>query len=397
MNRAAPILCGLLLVWPLTTATPVIAPQTVHKPVNRHDCQGRLKLEVWTDETCGPCVRFWSDYHRPATRDFAEALNQVFCIHPIRVAEHATAAKRNRIVNLPTFMAQTPAGQWRRIEGYEGRAWLLNQLGIRGRPAADPVPPARGTPPATDSTLERLQRELDEMRRQAAQETARLQRELASAQADANRRAEDLARIAAEQASQAARAQARERTWKQRLAEAAKHKADQVAEDHRLPLIPRLGLKALAWKVGLPATLITTAASAGLWLYRRRQRRRSPRDSPPDVVSEPSAGPPPSGTPDYSKALRELEGKVTKLSEITSSLNRNRETRTTIGPVVQSDGSTQEETQPREPTPKTTEGLYRKAVDLAAQGKIVALGGPLLARAIKRWVADTSARQRGDI
>lgn len=90
-------------------------------------------LTIYTSRWCGPCRRFWSDYHGDV--DFQNALDQAFQLRAIDVDAQPEEWRTQRLSGIPAFV-----GPFGRVIGYEGKAWLLAALGLA--PQAKPAPSA---------------------------------------------------------------------------------------------------------------------------------------------------------------------------------------------------------------------------------------------------------------
>lgn len=111
-------------------------------------------LTVYTSATCGPCRRFRQDLESDPA--FRQALLQRFELRIVDVDQNPLVVISRQITSVPTF--ETARG---RLAGYEGSAWLLQQLGITPpvensatgtaeapeSPASSPAPPAIETSP----------------------------------------------------------------------------------------------------------------------------------------------------------------------------------------------------------------------------------------------------------
>lgn len=143
---------------------------------NLTSCRAENRLIVWTASWCGACRQFWHDMRSDG--QFRLAVESRFHIHIADVDRYPLHARRHRIQALPTFATATG-----RIEGYQGKSWLLEQLGIGGsisrstgptQPAPSPrsnspeavqteseQPPAAVEPTPTSREPEPVDREVD--------------------------------------------------------------------------------------------------------------------------------------------------------------------------------------------------------------------------------------------
>lgn len=89
-------------------------------------------LTIWTSRWCGPCRRFWDDWER--NPQFRIQVQSRYHVHVRDIDVDQPMAASRSIGSVPLF--ELPD---RRIIGYEGPQWLLEQLGIA---PAVPVAPA---------------------------------------------------------------------------------------------------------------------------------------------------------------------------------------------------------------------------------------------------------------
>lgn len=96
-------------------------------------------LTIYTASYCEPCRRFWSDLRSDPV--FRLTITQRFHIHAVDVERHPQVDAR-KVDAVPTF--QTPFGA---VTGYEGKAWLLQRLGLTaGEPATAAPSPTLESP-----------------------------------------------------------------------------------------------------------------------------------------------------------------------------------------------------------------------------------------------------------
>ncbi|CAK9010357.1 Uncharacterized protein SCF082_LOCUS10638 [Durusdinium trenchii] len=91
----------------------------------------RRTIRVWTASWCGPCQQFWRDVREDEA--FRAHLTQWGRLEAVDVDRAGEQASRQGIRKLPTF--EIPQG---RIEGYEGKETLLEQLDRLVRVHAEP-------------------------------------------------------------------------------------------------------------------------------------------------------------------------------------------------------------------------------------------------------------------
>lgn len=99
-------------------------------------------LTVYTSAWCVPCRRFDEDLRTDP--QFRAALLARFRLFVVDVNRQMQLAASWRIQSVPTFV--TPTG---RVVGYEGKTWLLQQLGIPVSAAQPSTDPSRILPQAT--------------------------------------------------------------------------------------------------------------------------------------------------------------------------------------------------------------------------------------------------------
>lgn len=122
---------------------------------HRHACDGGPPsgvaaefpvLTIYTSAWCEPCRRFWSDY-RSDPRFRSTILNR-FRVRVVDVDWQPEPLRSGRIDGVPTFEAAATTAT-----GYQGKDWLLSQLGLTAtipeRPRQAPVQPD-APPPATN-------------------------------------------------------------------------------------------------------------------------------------------------------------------------------------------------------------------------------------------------------
>ncbi|MFO1004828.1 MAG: thioredoxin family protein [Planctomycetaceae bacterium] len=120
------------------------SPSTTVAPPT--DQGAKPTLTIWSASWCGPCQRFHQDMAtRPRFRQQLESRYQIV----IRdIARSPQTAQQANITTVPTFEING-----RRITGYLGPDWLLQQLEIATTPAPPaPSKPATNEPPATPPT-----------------------------------------------------------------------------------------------------------------------------------------------------------------------------------------------------------------------------------------------------
>ena len=99
----------------------------------------RPVLTVWTSQTCAPCRRFRYDLDHDA--NFREAIASRFRLETIDVDRERQRARSAGIRAVPTFQIGNL-----RVKGYEGPAWLLQQL---TQSADEPESPDRDADPSS--------------------------------------------------------------------------------------------------------------------------------------------------------------------------------------------------------------------------------------------------------
>ncbi|MEW4531500.1 thioredoxin family protein [Maioricimonas sp. JC845] len=114
----------------------------VHGP-GAFSLDDRPVLTVWTSQTCGPCRQFRYDLDHDA--NFREAIASRFRLETIDVDRERQRARSAGIRAVPTFQVGNL-----RVKGYEGPAWLLQQLtqsaDLPESPDRDAVPPTDDAP-----------------------------------------------------------------------------------------------------------------------------------------------------------------------------------------------------------------------------------------------------------
>ena len=106
----------------------------VTSPANQHS---KPTLTIWSATWCGPCQRFRNDM--ATLPRFRQQLESRYQIVSRDIARSSQAAQLANIATVPTFETYG-----RRVTGYLGPDWLLQQLGIGTIPA--PLAPSKTVP-----------------------------------------------------------------------------------------------------------------------------------------------------------------------------------------------------------------------------------------------------------